>query len=402
MTVAVEVEPLRRVGVLLGAGEYAAAEGEILRALAARPDDLRALRLLALVRFKLGRLPEAREAYQALARAVPGDAAVRLSLGLIALKLDWIDEATAELEIAVRLRPDDRRAWAYLGYAHVRGGRRVEAAAAFRRAGQDLLARQAEAGQAPTGAFADPDGAGGAQEEAEASVDATQVEGFAPAAADPEGHADDAPSSAELSLTNLVLARAFPEPEATLGSESITAHGDDLLHFGVRGEAHVCAAALLVASAGLSLTPARARAQGRVTEDDLVGSRGRFWHCAGEGELWLSAAGGCRVAVRLHEDILYCRLERVQAFADALAWEVGRLPGAAEVVLLQLRGSGRVVLDVAVDGLRAFRLVHGARCQVPRERLLGWVGRVVARAEADLCVCEGEGMLLIAARDGQG
>ena len=142
---------LQKVGALVGSGDFGEAEGEILRVLEVQPGDLRALKLLALVRFKLGRFTEAREAYQKLAAAAPDDAAVRLNLGLIALKLDWVDEAVAELEIAVRLRPDDQQAWGYLGYAHVRAGRRSEAANAFRYAGQEKLAVQAESGVAPEG-----------------------------------------------------------------------------------------------------------------------------------------------------------------------------------------------------------------------------------------------------------
>src|SRR4030095_14600968 len=46
----------------------------------------------------------------------PADAAVRRTLGLIALKLDWFEEAISELESATRLAPEDQRAWSYLGY----------------------------------------------------------------------------------------------------------------------------------------------------------------------------------------------------------------------------------------------------------------------------------------------
>ena len=46
--------------------------------------------------------------------------------------------------MAVRLTPGDERAWSYLGYAYAKKGEVVEAAAAFRRAGQDALALELE------------------------------------------------------------------------------------------------------------------------------------------------------------------------------------------------------------------------------------------------------------------
>ncbi len=55
--------------------------------------------------------------------------------------------------MAVRLAPSDARAWSYLGYGFAKRGEVVEAAAAFRRAGQDALAvelEQAAKTQRPT------------------------------------------------------------------------------------------------------------------------------------------------------------------------------------------------------------------------------------------------------------
>ncbi len=46
--------------------------------------------------------------------------------------------------MAVRIAPGDGRAWSYLGYAYAKKGEVVQAAAAFRRAGQDALADELE------------------------------------------------------------------------------------------------------------------------------------------------------------------------------------------------------------------------------------------------------------------
>src|SRR5262245_22865 len=135
---------LASAGELVAAKRFGEAEGEILRALSDAPKNVQALNLLALVRYKLGRLEEAHATYREIAGASPQDAHARRNLGLIALKLGHVDEALPELEMAVRLTPNDARAWSYLGYAYAKKGEVVEAAAAFRRAGQDELALELE------------------------------------------------------------------------------------------------------------------------------------------------------------------------------------------------------------------------------------------------------------------
>jgi uncharacterized protein (AIM24 family) len=138
------VEHLATAGELVATSRFREAEVEVLRALSGLPADLRALNLLALVRFKLGRLEEARATYREIANATPNDASVRRNLGLLSLKLDNIDDAIPELEMAARLVPADKQAWSYLGYAYAKKGQTVPAAAAFRHAGQDALAEELE------------------------------------------------------------------------------------------------------------------------------------------------------------------------------------------------------------------------------------------------------------------
>jgi uncharacterized protein (AIM24 family) len=138
------VEHLAAAGELVAGGRFREAEVEVLRALSGLPADLRALNLLALVRFKLGRLEEARATYREIAGASPNDASARRNLGLLAIKLENIDEAIPELEMAARLVPADKQAWSYLGYAYAKKGQTVPAAAAFRHAGQDALAEELE------------------------------------------------------------------------------------------------------------------------------------------------------------------------------------------------------------------------------------------------------------------
>ena len=138
------VAHLVAAGELVAARRYRDAEVEVLRALSGMPSDLRALNLLALVRFKLGRLEEAHATYREIAAAAPQDVTARRNLGLIALKLERIEEAIPDLESAARLAPADQRAWSYLGYAYARKGEAAAASSAFRRAGQEALAVEIE------------------------------------------------------------------------------------------------------------------------------------------------------------------------------------------------------------------------------------------------------------------
>jgi uncharacterized protein (AIM24 family) len=107
------------------------------------------------------------------------------------------------------------------------------------------------------------------------------------------------------------------------------------------------------------------------------------------------------VALTLDQDILYLREDRVVAFDGDVVWESGRVP-RDELPLLQFRGSGRVVVDAAGDEVVTLRLSEGSPVTVPRARLVGWLGRVVAQSVRDgedatlaRIACEGEGVLLL-------
>ena len=72
---------LASAGELVAAKRFGEAEGEILRALSDAPKNVQALNLLALVRYKLGRLEEAHATYREIAGAAPQDAHARRNLG---------------------------------------------------------------------------------------------------------------------------------------------------------------------------------------------------------------------------------------------------------------------------------------------------------------------------------
>jgi uncharacterized protein (AIM24 family) len=362
---------LRRAGELIGARRLPEGELELLKGLAISPRDLRALKLLALVRFKLGRLAEAREVYRHAREVAPSDAAVRLNLGLIALKLDWFEEAVAELESATRLAPDELRAWSYLGYAHARTGAVSRAAAAFRRAGQDEVAAELERGRPSE---IDPVAA---------------LVGSGPLEAAP---AAEAPVS---SVTSFAFSHLLP-PE-----EGVSAQG--VMRFALSNEAHVRQSALLASGGEVRSEDARRRKRGRMTSEPLGETGDPFVRCRGKGELWLAPPPGGRglVALALADDVIYLREQRVVAFDGDVVWECGRVPWDG-LPLLQFRGSGRVVVDAARGELVALRVNEGEVVRVAQVRLVGWLGRVVAQSVRGLekpplahIACEGEGVLLL-------
>jgi uncharacterized protein (AIM24 family) len=371
---------LRRAGELIGAQRLPEGELEILKGLALSPRDLRALKLLALVRFKLGRLAEAREVYRTAHEVAPEDAAVRLNLGLIALKLDWFEEAISELESATRLGPEDQRAWSYLGYAYARTGAKARAAAAFRRAGQEGVAVEIERAAPQTG------------------LAATLAPEFAPARpAEPAIGNPTEISSLAASVTGFAFSHLLPEGVGA-------APRDGVLHLAVIGEAHVRQSALLAVAGDVRVDEARRRRRGRLT-DELLGSLDDlFVRCLGEGEMWLTAPlrGRGLVALSLDQDVLYLREERVVAFDGDVVWESGRVPWDG-LPLLQFRGTGRVVADAGRGDVVALRVAEGRAMTVARARLVGWLGRVVVQSLREPSgdnplphvSCEGEGVLLL-------
>jgi uncharacterized protein (AIM24 family) len=369
---------LRRAGELIGAQRLPEGELEILKSLALSPRDLRALKLLALVRFKLGRLAEAREVYRTAHEVAPEDPAVRLNLGLIALKLDWFEEAISELESATRLAPEDQRAWSYLGYAYARTGAKARAAAAFRKAGQQEVALEIERAT-PQGALA----AALAPE-----LPARTQEG---PVASPAEIATEQTSAAGYAFSHLY-------------SESAARTREGVLRLSVIGETHVRQSALLAAAGEVRIEEARRRRRGRMT-DELLGSLDDlFVRCLGEGEMWLTIPprGRGLVALTLDQDVLYLREERVVAFDGEVVWESGRVPWDG-LPLLQFRGTGRVVADAGRGDVVALRVPEGRPMTVARGRLIGWLGRVVVQSLREPTstnplphvTCEGEGVLLL-------
>ncbi len=423
MSAAPFVAHLASAGELVASKRFGEAEGEILRALSASPADAKALTLLALVRYKLGRLEDAHATYQELAGAVPHDAGARRNLGLLALKLGRIEDALPELEMAVRIAPGDTRAWSYLGYAYAKTGEVVQAAAAFRRAGQDALASEldqaAKVQRPPTpsrGSFGRPvalapplppmpaAGAAGRRAAAwsEPGVD-RPVEPRVEAAAHAvrvvaqEQEQVDPPQPREVEpvpLLSFVLARLgqAPSPSIPPGALRLT----------IADEAHARADAILAGAGTLAWEPGVRRAQGRSSSEPMGGEGGApFFRLTGTGEIWIAGAVNRWLPLRLADDVLYVREDRVLAFEGSLTWEAGGVPNTG-LRMLQFRGRGTVALELPGDAI-AIKVTDEKPTLLSGARLYGWVGRLVPHgarlpgAAPFQLGCQGEGVVLLEA-----
>ena len=334
---------MRRANSLVAERRLADAELEIAKALEGDPDDLQALKLLALVRFRLGRLEEAGEAYRKVTAAAPGDAAARMNLGLIALKLERFEEAAAELETALRLRPDDQRAQSYLSYAL---GRLAPESA------------RARAGDRVRGVGQEP-----ASRDSRRSTRAGHPRpGGSPVHSDARRSAGDADQLRPGTLAGRRGSRLRAAPTQRRPGRRRRSFACR-----VSGEAIAHAGSLLSAAGQLAVTPARGRRRGRET-DALLSSEGQpFYRCRGQGELWLvpPRRGATLSILELEEDVLFLRRELVAAFTGDLVWDTGSVP-CTRLAVLHFHGNGRLVVDWRGADVVALRLSEGQPMLVAR------------------------------------
>jgi uncharacterized protein (AIM24 family) len=407
---------LRHTSELVSDQRLPEAEAELLLAQHLSPRDLRVLKLLALVRFKLGHLSESRQVYREASEVAPEDPTVRLNLGLIALKLESFAEAALELEAAVRLQPEDRRAWSYLGYAYARSASPAQAATAFRRAGQHELAAEMERAATPPSHSPDAAVVEGVSLASSTESAASRPLSSAMATPRPVRRLENTPVPSLLpnsrdvmpgemaTLASFTTSRLLPLPPL---SQPLALLGQGVLRFAAGAETHVRQSALLVALGGQGLTLARRRTRGHLSDDTLANDSDRFFRVEGGGDLLLSSTDPERglVALSLDRDVFYVEEERVVAWGDEVVWESGAVPGNGKA-LLQFRGTGRVVLLTGENELVAVRIAEGDHVAVPTARLAGWLGRVVVQGqparEGETAVpglhhvtCEGEGVLLL-------
>ena len=399
---------LDRGAALLGRGEIPAARESLERALGLRPRDAKVLGLLGQAFYRQGQFEQAAVTWQRLVDDNPVEPGARVNLGLACLKARRAHEAVRQLEIALDLNPDHRKAMGYLGLALLESGDTGRARDWFAKAGSDqlvarcdeLLASQASAGAGGPAPALEPVQAlsplltsvhePAAEPTAEAPREVVSLEEeppppAAPSAADPAG----APTLAAYAAARVV----------EVGSEpfAVSAGG---LAVSLRGEL-LCRLTGLAAWRGeVTFAAEVKRFRGRATDKPFGEGTDRMHRLSGEGLVVLRPARSRLAVLDLGGESGYFREAVVFAFEEPVAYENGRLATAgADLDLVHLRGRGRVVLRTGGEPV-AMDVRPGAPVRVPLASLVGWTG-VVSPRLAGLAGADGDGGAVELTGDGR-
>jgi uncharacterized protein (AIM24 family) len=403
---------LNRGSDLLLRGEADPARGPLERALELRPKDPNALGLLGQAHYRLGRFEEAARVWQRLVDDNPVEAGARVNLGLAFLKARRFPEAVKQLEIALDLSGEHRKAMGYLGLALLESGEVRRAREWFARAGSEQMVVRCDeilAGGGRGSAAPAPEGAPGSNGSASAPMEPLltpvpgtyAVVGATGEAATPTATSPSSspPTAATPSRPHLGLAAWAAARDVSAPLDTFTV-GKGTLAIRVHGEVRARLAGLAAASGALEIAPERQRLRGKPAEAPFgVGTRA-FSRVTGDGLLVLGSPRAL-TAVALGEDAAFLREEALLAMDGAVSFENGRVVSeAGDLDLVHVRGDGGVVLATGGAPV-SIEVRPGAPARVPRAALVGWVGTLALRLEADprgggpLVELTGEGRVLV-------
>jgi hypothetical protein len=133
---------LYRGSELLQENRVLEAKEELEFALTMQPSDPKGQDLLGAVYFRLGLYPRAIQIYETIASAFPADASIKVNLALSYLKTGQPEPARRALQDAVRINPEHKRAWGYLGLALQKLGEIEQAQIAYERGGHAMMAKR--------------------------------------------------------------------------------------------------------------------------------------------------------------------------------------------------------------------------------------------------------------------
>jgi len=376
---------LGRGADLLARGELDGARTALERAHALEPRNPRVLGLFGQVLYKLGRFGEASEIYGQLVDQNPSEAAPRVNLGLSCLKARRPAEAVRQLEIALDLAPEHRKAMGYLGLAWLEQRNPARARAWFERAGSSQMVARCDALM--------KNAAGRA-----AGARAPPPPPKARPKAKPEAPATLPGSSAPPGLATLSRARRVEHPP---GTRFAIAGG--LFTVSVKSDALVRAEGLLAVQGAVRLVPEMKRFRGHPTQKAFGEGPRRMLRASGEGTLCFRVPSSQLSVIELAGESGYFREEVTFAFEEAVDFENGRVTSrlGPDLNLVHLRGRGQLVL--ATRGPVAGTAVSRATgVRVPLAALVGWTGALTPKlaplSEAD----NGENEPLVVELTGEG
>jgi len=410
---------LYRGSELLHDNRLLEAQSELEYAIQLEPTDARTRGLLAVVYFRSGFYARAIASYETLLERASRDPTLRLNLALCYLKTGQAEAARLVLKALVAEDVRDLRAWGYLALALERLGYVDHAREAFERAGQPDLARrmvELRGASKPRPTRASPGRLEDVPSEASVSsfdaLDSGELR-LELAGADPHSAQQSVAAPASLSSRAPVERLETTPGVALLGIHLARVDLDtDSVHgFAFRVDA--------LRSVSGTLDPeilARQTRPGATTplehaSENFGGIGTPFAWLKGPGQVFLGPRSGQRLrAFRLEDEIVFFREGSLVGFDLSLAYENGRLavgtgPGGDGMSLVQLHGTGTLLVELASDLLSID--VKGAGLTVRKDVVIGWVGRLLPRTLAvgeapcgqrGLIAFSGEGTLLVAAK----
>src|SRR5574341_319220 len=363
---------LRRGSDLLGRGDAQGARASLERAGELRPKDAKVLGLLGQAYHKLNRFDDAADVWHRVVDDNPVEPAARVNYGLSCLKAHRYPEAIKQLEIAVDLNPDHRKAMGYLGLAYLEAGYPAEARGWFVKAGSGHMAARCDE-MIAKGEVKRPEPAPPRRLPEPAPVPEPRK---APPA--PPKVAAPAPT-----LTPASAGGLGTWVEAHLvrsgGAETFSVQGDTLV-VTVKGVTLCRLDGLFAQKGALQLAPEMKRFRGKATEKPFGDGPSQMRRVTGDGLLLIRAAGRRFTALDLGGESGYFREEAVFGLEEGIGYENGRVPSRlkAELNLIHIKGRGRflvvsrgepVTVDVGAD----------QPVLVPLDSLVGWTGNLTPR-----------------------
>ncbi len=447
---------LYRGSELLQDSRVLEAKEELEHALLLQPRDPKGQDLLATVYFRIGAFPRAIQIYERLRADSPDDTSLKLNLALCYLKTGQAQAARVELEDVVRIHPEHKRAWGYLGLAYERVGEFDKAVSAFVQGGHTVMAKRIS--DRRTGHSINATSAAQNAESVEIREAASQAFNeldageLSFALAEPATHQTGTWRSVELgegaaadsvrhhgrTLPN-VTAPPPPSAEAarvrSMSSHSAPAHISlpslgDLVRTSffdteapmvldpsgllsvrlVKGE-RSCAArldALRMYSGVIHTSVLERRARGVSLGEPFGGLGGPLMRIDGDGPLLLGARPSRHiVAFSVREEVFFLREDVVLAFDLGITFENSRVAPAEQDALpiVQLRGPGAIAIEL-LDPLRTLDVMASSldpekgTVTARASSVVGWIGRLVPRAVMAADAPSGQRGLLSFSGDG--
>jgi hypothetical protein len=373
---------LHRGAELLKADRMEDARRAVDAAFESQPFDTAGLATMGLACFHLGLYPRAMAILERLVAQNPDEPTLRLNLALVYLKAGRTAEARKELQESLRIDPDYRKAYGYLGLACLRLGDQEASEEAFRQAGAGGGINRMDHFSTPDGQtslFAQdnlPDGTpqGSAGSET-ASRHKDNASWATLTAANPQALSRDSQGMAEpLAVADLVSQARLPIPLD--GGFLVNAAGYLVMEVKNKGFARLDGLHFCV-SPGLAYRPLKRRQKGHEVEEMFGSTESPVFEIEGSGRLGFHPRDAVFTTVMLDDETAYIREEFVFAFDRTIGFENGRIPGVNDP-LVNFSGRGAIAIRTPVTPF-SLEVTPDQGVVVPAGGLVGWFGRLLPR-----------------------